>query len=203
MLWNQFSEYAADLNIALAFHNFADDWADEKKISGYAGAVYLKKSYKKIADKYPRQCQKIEEGLKKLGECEQRNEENLDIVSDCFGEIMGELFVYQEDEWQDNLRQLGYYLGKFIYLLDAYDDLPEDIKKGNYNPFKAMAGQPEYHEICEEILEMLMAECAREYEKLPLLENADILHNILYTGVWVKYKTKKLGEEKNNDSRSI
>lgn len=203
MLWNQFSEYAADLNIALAYHNFLDDWSDEKKVSGYAGAKYLKKSYQKIAKKYPRQCKKIEEGLKKLSECEQKKEQNLDIVSDCFGEIMGELFVYQEDVWQDNLRQFGFYLGKFIYLLDAYDDLSKDIEKGSYNPFKAMAKQEDFEETCDDILQMLMAECAREYEKLPIIQNADILHNILYTGVWVKYKSKKLGEEKEYDSRSI
>lgn len=203
MLWNTFSEYAADLNIALAYHNFLDDWSDEKKLTGYAGAAYLKKSYHKIAEKYPRQCKTIEEGLKKLSACEQRNEENLDIVSDCFGEIMGELFVYYDDIWADNLRRLGVYLGKFIYLLDAYDDISKDKKKGNYNPFLSMSQQPDFEETCEDILQMLMAECAREYEKLPLLHEADILHNILYMGVWVKMKNKKLGEEKKDDDRSL
>lgn len=203
MLWNLFSEYAADLNIALAYHNFLDDWADEKNVFRYAGAAYLKKSYRKIAKQYPRQCKAIEEGLNKLSQCEQRQEENLDIVSDCFGEIMGELFVYQEDIWQENLRQLGYYLGKFIYLLDAYDDLTQDLKKGNYNPLKEIAKQEDYEQTCEDILQLVMAECAREYEKLPILQNADILHNILYTGVWKKYHSKKLGVEKENDSRSI
>lgn len=203
MLWNTFSEYAADLNIALAYHNFLDDWFDEKKLTGYAGAAYLKKTYHKIAKKYPRQCKAIEEGLKKLSACEQRNEENLDIVSDCFGEIMGELFVYYDDIWADNLRRLGAYLGKFIYLLDAYDDISKDKKKGNYNPFLSMSQQPDFEETCEDILQMLMAECAREYEKLPLLHEADILHNILYMGVWVKMKNKKLGEEKKDDDRSL
>ena len=56
MLWNQFSEYAADLNIALAYHNFLDGWSDEKKISGYAGARYLKKSYQKRYQ-IPQRCQ--------------------------------------------------------------------------------------------------------------------------------------------------
>lgn len=203
MLTNEFSEYAADLNIALAYHNFIDDWEDEKKFSGYAGAAYLKRSYQKIANNYPRQCRAIEEGLGKLAECEQNQEDNLDVVSDCFGKLMGELFVYKEDIWQEELRQIGYYLGKFIYLLDAYDDLEEDKKKGNYNPLTKMYQEKHYEETCDDILQMLMAECARAYERLPILSNADILHNILYNGVWMKYKTKKLGENKKNDDRSI
>lgn len=203
MLSNEFSEYAADLNIALAYHNFIDDWADEKKLSGYAGAAYLKRSYQKIAKNYPRQCKAIEEGLRKLAECERNKEDNLDVVSDCFGKLMGELFVYKEDIWQEELRQIGYYMGKFIYLLDAYDDLEEDKKKGNYNPLKKMSQEEHYEETCEDILQMLMAECARAYEKLPIVENADILRNILYHGVWMKYKMKKLGEVKKNDNRSV
>lgn len=203
MLWNTFSEYAADLNIALAYYNFVDDWKDEKRLTGYAGAAYLKKSCKKIAGKYPRQCKAIEAGLKKLSACEERNEENLDVVSDCFGEIMAELFVYQEDMWAENLKQIGYYLGKFIYLLDAYDDVEEDKKKESYNPLKVMSEQENFEQDCDDMLQMVMAECAREIEKLPLLHEVEILRNIIYTGVWTKYKKKKLGEEKNNDSRSI
>ena len=149
------------------------------------------------------QCRAIEEGLGKLAECEQNQEDNLDVVSDCFGKLMGELFVYKEDIWQEELRQIGYYLGKFIYLLDAYDDLEEDKKKGNYNPLTKMYQEKHYEETCDDILQMLMAECARAYERLPILSNADILHNILYNGVWMKYKTKKLGENKKNDDRSI
>lgn len=203
MLSNEFSQYAADLNIALAYHNFIDDWSDEKKLSGLAGATYLKRSYQKIAKNYPRQCKVIEEELRKLSECEQSNEENLDVVSQCFGRLMGELFVYKEDIWQENLRQLGQYLGQFIYLLDAYDDLEEDKKKGNYNPLMKMSEQEDYEETCDDILQMLMAECARAYERLPIVKNTDILHNILYNGVWMKYKTKRLGEEKINDNRSV
>lgn len=203
VLWNEFSQYAADLNIALAYHNFLDDWSDEKKVSGYAGAAYLKRSYQKIAKQYERQCKKIEDGLKKLSKYEKENEENLDIVSDCFGEIMGELFVYKEDEWQDELRQLGFYLGKFIYLLDAFDDLEEDKKKGSYNPLKKLSEQEDYEETCDEMLQMLMAECAAKLERLPLIEDIDIIHNIIYTGVWVKYKAKRLGEDKKYDNRSV
>ena len=44
-------------------------------------------------------------------------------MSGCFGELMAELFDYRQDHWSPELRSIGFHLGKFIYLLDAYDDL--------------------------------------------------------------------------------
>ena len=32
--------------------------------------------------------------------------------------------------------KMGFFLGKFIYLMDAYEDLPEDLKKDRYNPLQ-------------------------------------------------------------------
>ena len=49
---------------------------------------------------------------------------------------MGELFVYKKDVWEQTLRDMGFYLGKFIYIMDAYDDIEKDLKKGTFNPFQ-------------------------------------------------------------------
>ena len=43
---------------------------------------------------------------------------------------MAELFDYRQDHWSPELRSIGFHLGKFIYLLDAYDDLEHDQRKG-------------------------------------------------------------------------
>ena len=51
-----------------------------------------------------------------------------------FGHIM-ERFLYRQDEWEKSFEGDGFYLGKFIYLLDAYDDVEEDVKNKDYNPF--------------------------------------------------------------------
>ncbi len=207
MLINELTEYAADLNIVMAYHNFRDDWNDERKITGAAGCALLKKKYEKIQKQYPRQCSAVEGALKELGACEQRNETNLDLVSDCFGNLMAELFLYRKDHWEEILRETGRYLGKFIYLIDAYEDLEEDQKKGSYNPFISISKELDYEENCEDILNLMMAECARNFEKLPLEQDVDILRNILYAGVWVKYKKmkdKKLeGKDVKENDRSI
>ena len=51
------------------------------------------------------------------------------------GHFLGEIFVWKKDVWQEDLRQMGFYLGKFVYLMDALEDLPKDRKKKNYNLF--------------------------------------------------------------------
>ena len=87
---------------------------------------------------------------------------------------MEELFVYQEDIWERNLRKLGFFLGKFIYIMDAYEDLPEDLKKGRYNPLRGLCGQEDYEERMKQILCMMIAESTAEFERLPCLVDVDI-----------------------------
>jgi hypothetical protein len=200
MLRNEITEYVADMNIVLTYHHLQDDWKDERSIPGLAGSGLLKRDYKKISKKYPRQCGAIEESLKRLLQCEKEKEYNVDTVSRCFGELMAELFVFRRDRWEESLRKIGFFLGKYIYIMDAYDDLEKDLKKDNYNPLRAIYGKDNYEETCYGMLTMMIAEGTGEFEKLPCVLDIDILRNILYNGVWTKYdniqKEKKEKEGK-------
>ena len=189
ILINEITEYVADLNIALSYFHLIDDWEDEKKLTGLAGSKLLKESCRKIFRKYPRQCGVIKKSLNSLKECENKKEANIDTVSRCFGELMAELFVYRKDIWEPTLRNMGFYLGKFIYIMDAYDDLDKDKRKNSYNPLLPECESASYEEDCRNILTMMMAECTGEFEKLPCILDADILRNILYNGVWKRYLT--------------
>lgn len=120
----------------------------------------------------------------------------LDFVSRCFGELMAALFVYKEDVWKNSLKKIGFYLGKYIYILDAYDDLQQDMKKCSYNPLIRVHANKSFEADIEQFLTMMMAECTEEFEKLPCLLDVDILRNILYSGVWMKYE--KISKERNS-----
>lgn len=202
MLMNEITQYAADMNIALTYHHLLDDWEDERSIAGITGAKLVEKRYKKIAAKYDRQIKVIVDSLEELKVCEKRNETNLDEVARCFGNLMGEFFVYKEDEWAEVLRQVGFYLGKFIYIIDAYEDLEKDIKNNSYNPLVERSKKANYEEDMRQILNLMMADCTRAFEKLPLIYEVDILRNILYAGVWCKYdKLRKAKIEKANEDK--
>lgn len=195
MLENEWVRYGADMNVLLAYYHLEDDWRDEKSIKGIAGVQLLKGKVKKIEALYPRQSSVIKEKLKELGEHEKNNNKNIDIVAGCFGDLMGELFVCRKDHWESILRRIGFYLGKFIYIMDAFDDIEKDIKKQNYNPliglYQECGGNNDSFQYKSfDMLQMMMAECSEEFEKLPCLMEVDILRNILYDGVWTRYHAR-------------
>lgn len=192
MMYNQITDYAADMNIVLTYFHFVDDWQDEKSKTGLAGIRLLRKTYLGIQEKYPDKCRKIKRCLQRLRAAEKRNEENVDLVARYFGELMAELLLYKEDVWKPTLKKLGFYLGKYIYILDAYDDIEKDLKSGSYNPLRSIYGDEDYEEKCGQMLNLVLAECSSAFEKLPCIQYVDILRNILYVGVWNKYDEKQM-----------
>lgn len=192
---NRFSDYAADMNVLLAYEKAMDDVADENKLSAKLLCSLLRPKAKRVRARYPRQAADITENLRLLTEAEKRGEENLDLLAGCFGRIMETVFLWREDPFSADLRRFGFFLGKFIYLLDAYDDLEKDEKHGSFNPLRSMKDRPDFDERMEEILEMMMAEAAKAFEVLPVIEYTDILRNILYAGVWTKFLAKKQKEQ--------
>ena len=141
--------------------------------------------------------------LDELGELEKAGETDVDKMSGIFGHIMEEIFAYRQDEWERSLRRMGFYLGKFIYLLDAYDDVEEDVKKGNYNPFSKDYTIKGFDDRVKSMLMMMMAETCREFEKLPIIKYGDILRNILYSGVWCRFEevSRKRREEREKEKK--
>ncbi len=185
---NEFTEYAADMNLLLSYYKCLDDWQDERKVNKKLMADSLRGRCRRIAQDYPHKAEVMKDMLHKIHECEARNSTDIDEVAGYFGEIMSEIFVWREDEWASELRRMGFFLGKFIYLMDAYEDLEKDRKKENYNPFFKWATQPDFEDKAGKILTMMMAECSKSFERLPIVDNTEILRNILYSGVWCRYE---------------
>jgi len=205
MLRNEITSYAAAMNVLLAYYHMEDDWQDDRKVSSLMTKSLIQGKAKKTIEKYPRQSEIIRKSLKELGECEHENSMDIDRAAGCFGRLMAELFVWKEDIWEKTLRKMGFYLGKFIYLMDAYEDLPEDRKKNRYNPLKELAKRPDYEAQMEQILRMMIAESTVRFERLPCLVDVDILRNILYDGVWNHYNKiqMKKREDNKDEQKSI
>ena len=238
MLQNEITEYCADMNVLLSYYHLKDNWADERKVSGLAGSAALRRKAEQIAERYPRQSEAMRRELKNLSAYEKADSQNIDEPAGCFGRLMEELFVWREDAWEKSLREMGFFLGKFIYIMDAYEDLEKDLKEGCYNPlrklYEAKGKRPvaenydkessdvessektyaddvcgkqqaenvkmrtEYEKQIYDILCMMVAETSAAFEKLPCLWEADILRNILYMGVWSRYR--KIQEKESEKS---
>lgn len=185
---NIYTEYAADMNALFTYYKCLDDWEDEKKFHKLLYSKLLEGKTGKLQEHYAEKVKKISLLMQSFTEVEQSENADIDTLAGLFGQVMAEIVTYREDEWFENLYRLGFFLGKFIYICDAYEDIETDIKKGTFNPLKQRYENPDFEEECKTILMMMMSECCKEFEKLPILENVEILRNILYSGVWCRYE---------------
>jgi hypothetical protein len=142
--------------------------------------------------------------MSRLSHAESTGEQNLDVAAGLTGEMLGEIFDWKQDEWSKELRNLSFYLGKFIYLMDAYEDLEKDRKRQGYNPLSYMTcqNQEDFETFARLLLTSMMSECAKSFERLPILLHGDILRNILYSGVWSRYEYLRLKKKKQQEKKS-
>lgn len=196
---NDILDYSAKMDIILSYQSLMDDFHDENDRTKKAFADSIKKYYDEIALEFPRQVKAIELFMEKTLRAEENNETNLDILSGYTGEMLSSVFLYKEDEWRDDLSDLGFYLGKYIYILDCYVDFEKDIKKKNFNPliFISAADEDYFETFVKQNLTSNISECAKAFERLPILKYASIIRNILYSGIWSHYEIAKKRHMKN------
>ena len=192
------TDYVADMNILMTYYKCIDDWQDEKKVTRKVFSDLLKKSAHKVMEKYPEKAKIISDNMSALSEAEKRLETNIDTVANCFGNVLGCIFAMKDDEWKDTLYNIGYSLGKYIYILDAYEDLDKDIKGNQYNVLISHRQASDFDEMCQTVLNAIMAQCAKNFEMLPIIQDVQILRNILYSGVWTRFQAARQKKEQES-----
>ncbi|MBQ7656471.1 MAG: hypothetical protein IJI53_12680 [Clostridia bacterium] len=198
--YSEFTAYAADMTVALTYYKALDDWEDERSRTGKLYADLLKRHYAKVKEQWPAQCAAIEESLDALHDVEKDKAAAPERAADLSGRMLGKIFAVKQDFFQSQMAYLGYALGKFIYMMDAAVDYQDDQKKGCYNPLEGMALTPED---ALDILRQPMGQAAEAFEALPLVQDAHLMRNILYSGVWqtYNYEMKKKQSERKEGER--
>ena len=176
-------DYAADVNILLAWYQAADDVTDEKNVKATAAKLALAQAYHKAKKIHPALDHEIRQSMAKLGEIETQKIDSTDEPSDTFGRMLAEVILHapmlpeterRAAEW------MFYNLGKWIYLIDAWDDREKDQKSGNYNPFLLAdmpIGQAEF------LLNITQNEAQKGYDLLTLRTKSGLLDNIMQLGL--------------------
>lgn len=219
-----FMSRIADANILLTMYKIADDREDGGGKHRTMRSA-LKKPYARAKENNPEADEIIRVGYEKLREMERANVASVDRVADCFAKLLENLIVQlirdmsadksvyymtgeSEEErasrldegspYMKNFRALCYNIGKFVYLADALDDIDEDYKKKNYNPFLAV--YPDFDKREEyiarhasEIGFVFASTVNRAIESLnglPLTQVSDLLKNVVYEGL--RKKTEEL-----------
>ena len=186
--WTQteFTGYAAAMNCLLAYENRLDDWHDDRRLSAAAAAGLLGPGAKKAAAQYPDKTAAIRASLQTIAQAEEDRTAYSEAPANAFGALMADLFTVREDRWTPVLRQLGRSLGKLIYFMDAACDLEADRKQDQYNPL-ALLGVSSGADFRPQ-LTLLAGDAAEAFERLPIVQDAAILQNILYSGVWTRFE---------------
>lgn len=211
-LENRALEYTADLSMALIHYKLRDDWRDEKSFKSLFADIPFAIASRKSASKHPEKHRAIVESLERLSALESESCKVVDEAADTFGKLMEVIATpeYIEDESiKRALGFMGYNLGRWIYILDAFEDMESDLKKNSYNPLLL---QYEYSEdetleefksrIVERVefsLTFTLDNVSKSLEVLELYRNREIVENIVYMGMRFKMERilGKKGDEKS------
>ena len=139
---NKALAYAAAMNVSLVYYKLLDDVADDRSMKSKVSSIILSPYKSKFNRNVTIINDIIEENLKKLSYLEvEKRFSSIDEIAHPFSEIVGKILnLYPEEfegdseEIRGNLYELGYSLGKWIYIIDALDDLKEDMEKNKFNP---------------------------------------------------------------------
>lgn len=212
--------YCAYASALLIYGKTVDDIIDEKGFRRAKAKLikpFVGSMRKKALKDYAQLDKKIARGLKRLAETEKKSLPSVDIPAECFGEILADIMSHGlvgKDEVI--MRNIGLHVGKWIYMLDACDDLSEDIEKGRFNPFICLYGSsPLSKEIKDDIvtslkLELLAAEPA--FDLIDFDGKSDIegiIRNIIYRGMpdtaerILEINGKSRGSKKQNKKKGL
>jgi len=198
---NECISYGADMTILLSYYLLRDHWVDDRNPAALAQMKLIRSKAVKLSKIYPRQYKAIKRYVYQLEKAECSGEKDIDMLAGLTGTMLGELLNWKNDIWADMLYSVGFYLGKFIYIMDAYEDLEADIKKQRFNPLISKCKDSDFENQIFNILDLMMADCARCFEKLPIISDIEILRNILYAGVWSKYIKIRNDKNKTEETR--
>lgn len=190
-------DYAADVMLILAWFNLLDDAKDEGKLYAKAAMGLMRNKFNELKETYPVLTEKIETQLADLSAMEKDRCSNIDQVAESFAKIMQAIFTCdgrsRTEEADRKLSDLGYHMGKWIYLMDAWDDVIEDVENRVYNPliYRHDHRDDEPHgEFRNRIranvefnLFMYLDHMGKAADALETNENSSIIDNIVHMGL--------------------
>ncbi len=197
--------YVTDLSILFSSYKLKDNIIDDNSTKSKVFYLALSSSSKKCQKKLVKADSIISKNLSDISIMERsKNFKSLDEISHPFSDIMGSIlrdfpFPIDNDSLaiRENLYWLGYFIGKWIYLMDAVDDLKEDMDNSKFNPFVALYNKDntlDFPSLINNILEEIdlniitcLTNCADYVKLIPFKKHKDIIENTINLGMMDKY----------------
>lgn len=193
---NEHISFAADVETLLVYYKIKDNIADRGFFPSLPARILLPIAFlskKKAAKRQPEPDRIIAECIEKQTAVENAKTVSIDAASEPFARMLSKLaqMAAHSDTERMILERFGYCLGRWIYLIDAVDDMKEDLDQGSYNPYILSRGLHKGDEASLEetrqysllTLNACLAECIAAYNLLTIHRFDGILRNILEQGM--------------------
>ena len=209
---NDALDYCARAAAILNYHKIKDDLADEKglkKARAVLAYPYVAHARRKaLRSGLGELDETVSRRLRELSDIEAQRLSSVDIPAAVFGEILADITAYGISGDKARVaRALGASVGKWIYTVDALDDMNDDGKKGRYNPFLLLyGGRAPTGEELSLVSDALKAGLCAGEAALDLLdtdraEMMIIIENIMYLGLPDTAQRIICGEDKKSARR--
>ena len=193
------ASYCADMNLLLAYYKLLDDIRDEHHRSSRLRARNMEKEIGQIQARYPEKNRRIQQALESIHELEDAQSNDIDALCRLSGDMVAEVFDSRNDIFSPLFRRIGYALGQFIYLMDAWEDYDEDLKKHRFNPLRSIHDAPGYEDTVWDALSGMLGEAVAAADLLPIEQDRDLIEHVLLRGVFYRYHLRMQKKEKHQE----
>ena len=186
-------DFCAAASAILAYEKCRDNVADERgfaRLRARFACLFLKGAYRRAKKRVPALAQSVRAHLTRLATLEKERTPSVDVMAAVFGDLLADVASYGLEGGAAAIaRKIGTQTGRVIYILDALDDLDEDVKKGRYNPFALAYGNALSEEDKKGVKDALLNYLSDMETAFDLMDEAadpvrrEILNNILYLGM--------------------
>lgn len=179
----------ADVNTLLIYYKLVDDEADKGKKA--ISKMFVKKHFKRARRRNPELDKYFDDSYAELRRLEEGKCDSVDRLADPFADMMREAIKYiLGDEYSDAAGELIYNIGRYVYIMDAIDDVDDDNKSREFNPFligydykdRTTFNTDKRGEL-EFMLMHIYSRIKEAFNKIKLRTNEGVITNILWYGL--------------------
>ncbi len=201
----EITDKLAVANVLLTYWNLYDDVVDEKSLKKKIALRSLTSAYKKAKKILPKIDEDICNRCKELSKLEKENCKSIDMVSHPFAQLTQDFCsLVLAEKSNPFVEVLCYNLGKWIYLVDALDDIEKDLKKHNYNPFVCCYSAKSKIDVAKNFdeiafeMRVVLNRIAQSFNDLNLTKYHCLLTNLFFESIRDKTETLLNKLKENN-----
>ncbi|MFO7636001.1 MAG: DUF5685 family protein [Clostridia bacterium] len=209
---NPYLAYTADVNVFVAYNKLKDNVRDEKNILSWAGTVLSGHAYRKACQNLGDLSGSCLRHLDRLNRLEKDLCRESMLLAECYGQFTRDVFSsqFQNDRKTFQIAgEIGYNIGKWIYLLDGFDDMEKDIRKNAYNPLvleHRRCGTESIDALKKRVAPLiyddllgLLGQAVKAFDLMDIRRNEGLLLNIFYEGLFHRTRMILDGDGKNGE----